>query len=70
MLMKTEISGIFSNDDGDVNDNGKKSNSARASRFFVRFFAVTARIPYDVKMPNFTSTGGREHKTTTFLFYS
>ena len=41
-----------SNDDGDVNENGKKSigsdwqnnNFARASRFFVHFFAVTARL--------------------------
>ena len=43
--------GILSNDDGDGNENGKKAigsdfqnnNSARASRFFVHFFAVTAR---------------------------
>ena len=24
---------------------------------------------YDVKMPNFTFCGGREHKTTTFFFF-
>ena len=43
--------GSFSNDDGDVNENGKKikgldwqnNNSASASRFFVHFFAVTER---------------------------
>ena len=42
----------LSNDDGDVNKNGKKvigldwqnNNFARASRFFVRFFAVTALL--------------------------
>ena len=42
----------FSNDDGDGNENVKKSNRfieqnnnyARASRFFVHFFAVTARL--------------------------
>ena len=41
-----------SKDDGDGNENGKKAtglslennNFARASRFFVHFFAVTARI--------------------------
>ena len=41
--------GSLSNDDGDVNENGKKikgldwqnNNSASASRFFVHFFAVT-----------------------------
>ena len=40
-----------SNDDGDVKENGKKTmgldwqdnNSARASHFFVHFFAATAR---------------------------
>ena len=44
--------GSFSNDDGDGNENVKKSNRfieqnnkfARASRFFVHFFAVTARL--------------------------
>ena len=43
--------GSLSNDDGDVNENGKKAiglfwqnnNSARASRFFQHFFAVTTR---------------------------
>ena len=45
-----EIIGNLSNDDGDVNENGKKAigldrqrnNIARVSRFFVHFFAVTA----------------------------
>ena len=44
--------GSLSKDDGDVNENGKKAigldlqnnNFARASRFFVYFFAVTARL--------------------------
>ena len=44
--------GSLSNDDGDVNENGKKAigffwhnnNFARASRFFVHFIAVTARL--------------------------
>jgi len=43
--------GSLSNDDDDVNENGIKAigldwqnnNFARASRFFVHFFAVTAR---------------------------
>ena len=46
------IIGSLSNDDGDVNENGKKAigldwqnnNFARASRFFVHFFAATARL--------------------------
>ena len=45
--------GSLNNDDGDVNENGKnavglytKQNNhfARASRFFVHFFAVIARL--------------------------
>ena len=44
--------GSLSNDDGDGNENGKKAigldkqniNFARASRFFVHFFAVAARL--------------------------
>ena len=42
----------LSNDDGDGNENGKEAkgldkqnnNFARASRFFVQFFAVAARL--------------------------
>ena len=44
--------GSLSNDDGDGNENSKKAtgldrqnkNFARASRFFVRFLAVVARL--------------------------
>ena len=44
--------GSLSKDDGDVNENDKKAigldwqnnNFARASRFFVHFFAVTVRL--------------------------
>ena len=44
--------GSLSNDEGDVKENGKKAidldlqnnNFARASRFFVHFFDVTARL--------------------------
>ena len=47
-----EVLGNLSNDDRDVNKNGKKAirfdwqnnDSARASRFFVRFFAVTTLL--------------------------
>ena len=46
------ILGNLSNDDVDVNENGKKAidldwlnnNFARASSFFVHFFAVSARL--------------------------
>ena len=65
------ISGSLSKDDGDGNENGKKlakNNFARASRFFVRFFA--ALHDNDVKLPNFTFSGGREHKTSTLFSFS
>ena len=69
--------GSLSNDNADVNENGKtaigldwqNSKSARASRLFVRFFTVTAWLR-PREMQNFTYCGGREHKTTTVLFFS
>ena len=57
-----------SNDDGDGNENGKKAigldwqnkTFARASRFFVHFLAVAARLQREV--PNFTFCRGRERR--------
>ena len=50
----------------------QKSNwfrlAKRASRFFVDFFAVIARLRR--KIPNFTFFGGLEPKTTTSFFFS
>ena len=57
--------GSLSNDDGDVNENGKKAtgldwqnnNFACASSFFVHFFAVTARLRFlliDINQIRFT----------------
>ena len=80
-LLKWSVSGnvlmlgSLSNDDGDVNENGKKAigldkqnnNFARASRFFVHFFVVTARLRRE--MPNFTFCGKREDKTTPLFFF-
>ena len=58
-LFGVTIIGSQSNEDGDVNENGKKSISldwqnkfARASRFFVHFIAVVARLRRE--MPFFT----------------
>ena len=50
--LRAEMVKNLSNDDGDGNENGKKAigldrqnnNFARASRFFVHFFAVFARL--------------------------
>ena len=42
---------------------------ARESCFFCdNFFAVTARLHF-VKLPSFTFSGRRKHKTTTFYFF-
>ena len=50
--LRQERIGSLNNDDSDVSEKGKKAigldwqnnNSARASRFFVHFFTVTARL--------------------------
>ena len=65
----------LSNDDGDGNENGKKAigldwqnnNFARASRFLS--ISLPSLHDYNVKFPNFTFYGGREHKTTTLFFF-
>ena len=63
-------------DDGDAKDNGKNNmfiltnnNFARASRYFVHFFAVVAA--YDMKLLNFTSPlyGVGEHNTKIGAFF-
>ena len=58
----SSIIGSLRSDDG----NGNENNLARASRFFVHFFAVVH--DYNVKVPNFTFRGGRDYKTATFFF--
>ena len=63
----------WDNDDGDVNDNGKKAisldwlnnNFARASRFFVTFFAVIARLRHESAILWRVKT---QHSDFLFLF--
>ena len=63
-----------SNDDSDGKENGsdwQNNKFSRASRFFVHFFAIVARLrQYDRKMPNFTYGGRREYKKTIFFSFS
>ena len=76
--MDSYILGSLSNDDGDVNENGKKAivldcgqnnNFARAPRFFL-YISLPSLHDSEVKMPNFTFCGEREHKATTcFVFF-
>ena len=47
----------------------KNNNFARASRFFVLFLAVVARLQRE-SHANFTFSRGREHMTATFFFFS
>ena len=55
---------LLSNDDGDGNEKGKKSNRFRLAKQQL----CTLLHDYNVKVPNFTFCRGRGHKTTTFFF--
>ena len=66
----------LSNYDGEVNENGKKSmdldkqnnNFAGASRFFVRFSAVVARLQRETFQLNLTFSRERGPKTALSLY--
>ena len=66
--------GSISNDDGDGNENGKKSteldkqnnNFARAFHAFL-YTSLPTLHDYDVKMPNFLFCGELKHKAMTFF---
>ena len=66
--------GSLNNHEGDGNEDGKKAigldwqnnNFARASRFL--YISFPSLYDYNVKVPNCTFC--REHKTTTFFFFS
>ena len=68
--------GSLSNDDGDGNENGKKSteldkqnnNFARAFHAFL-YTSLPSLHDYDVEMPNFTFSGELENKATTSVFF-
>ena len=65
----------LSNDDGDINKNGKKNNRFRLAkqqlcvhRAFLNISLLSLH-DYDMKMPDFTFCGGHEHQTMTFFFF-
>ena len=71
-----DILGSLSNDDGDVNENGKnaigfisKTTTLHLHHAFL-YISLPTLYEYDVKMPMFTFCGEREHNATTFLFFS
>ena len=45
----------------------QKKNFARASRFL--YISLLSLHDYDVKLPNLTFCGGREHKTMALFFF-
>ena len=45
-----------------------QNNNLHAHHAFM-YISLPSLHYYDVKMPNFTFRGGREHKTTTFFFF-
>ena len=69
-------SGSLSIDDADVNENSKKAivyfgktTILHVHHAFL-FISLSSLHDYDVKMPNFTFCGERDHKATTiFLFF-
>ena len=70
------VKGNLSNDDGDVNENGKKAVAyvGKTTTLHVHVAFLYISLPslhdYDVNLPNFTFCQGREHKATTFFFFS
>ena len=64
----------FSNDDRDVNENGKKaigllSKTTSLHRHHVfLYISLQSLHDYDVKMPNFTFYGGRKQAMSNFSF--
>ena len=67
--------GSLSNDDCDGNENGKKAigldkqnnNFARASRFYVHFFAVIARLQRESSKFHVLSRTGTQENNFLFL---
>ena len=75
-VVETSI-GSLSNYDGDVNEKGKKVigldwQNHNFARFITLFLYITLSSLHDndMKMPNFTFCGERDHKTTTLFLFS
>ena len=56
------------NDDGDGNENGTENNVIGLEHHVFLYIFLPLLHDYDVKVPNFTFCGGREHRTTTSFF--
>ena len=62
VVFRRVVIGNSSNDDGDGIENGKKSIA-------FLYIPLPSLHDYDVKLPNFTFCGGREHKITIFVLF-
>ena len=65
--------GSLSNDDGDGNEDGKKAIGliSKTTTFHAFWYiSLPSSHDYEVKAPKFTFCRGREHKATTFFFFS
>ena len=68
--------GSLSNDDGDGNENSKKAIGliSKTTTLHVHHAFMYISLPslhdYNAKVPNFMFCQGREHKRTTFFFFS
>ena len=62
--------GSFSNDDGDVNENGKNKNKkpVQVHHAFL-YISLPSLHDHNGKIPKFTFGGGLEDKTTTLFFF-
>ena len=76
VLWESQTIGSLSNYDGDVNEDGKKAigldrqnNNLQVHDSFW-YFCFPSLHDNNVRVPNFTFCRGREHKTTTFVFFS
>ena len=71
MQISTDLSGRFSNDDGDGNQNVKKAIGLLRETY-VHHASLYIPLPslhdYDVKMPNCKFYGGRKQATTNLFF--
>ena len=70
-----DMVGSWSNDDSDVNENGKKAidldwQNNNFPRHAFLYISLPSLHDHDGKMLNFTFCGGHERKTTTFFFFS
>ena len=73
--LKQALVESLSNDDGDVNENGKKAKSLdwqtttlHVHHAFLYISLLSLQV-HDVTMPNFTFCGEYEHKTTALVFF-